>query len=64
MDIYQKYLEYVSNPEERTTVADFLEKWKPTGGKILNELESNNLITVDESNIIHLTDIGKVIIST
>ncbi|PTQ86929.1 hypothetical protein [Nitrosomonas ureae] len=60
MDIYQKYLEYISNQNERITVEDFLKKWKPTGEKILNELVSNKLITVDENNTIHLTDIGKV----
>ncbi|MBY0475457.1 MAG: hypothetical protein K2Q13_10425 [Nitrosomonas sp.] len=60
MDIYQQYLEYISNTEEGVTVENFIDNWKPVGIKVLKELKSNNLITVDNNNRIHLTDIGKI----
>lgn len=60
MDIYQKYLEYISNAGEGATVEKFIEHWKPIGEKILQELKSNNLIVVDDNNKIKLSDIGKV----
>ncbi len=64
MDIYQKYLEYISNAGKGATVENFIDDWKPSGEKVLNQLKSNNLITIDDNNRIHLTDIGKVAITT
>ena len=63
MDIYQQYLKYILDAGEGATVIGFIEEWHPVGNKILNEMKSNNLITVDENDRIHLTDIGKVAIS-
>jgi hypothetical protein len=60
MDIYQKYLEYITNAGEGATVENFVTDWDPVGNKVLNQLKSNNLVTIDDNNIIHLTDIGKV----
>ena len=59
---FKQFLEYIENTGGNAKKEHFIEDWEPIGGRVLEELADDDLVYMQTSGCLALTEKGKDLI--